>query len=179
MQDIPVSPEPETQRISPIKAATEQVKVEIKETPSLIRRPVSRVSHAAVSEPTSKAEDNAFTDEQVTEQWEQYKALRQQNGATDTEKLVLSRPLKKLEENNIQIFLESQLEISILEKFEADLIRFFRQSLGNTLIRLEKVISEQESTQNLYTSKEKFEYMAKQNPALRQLKDRLGLDFEY
>lgn len=115
----------------------------------------------------------------MTETWEAFKEERIKKGASDTEKLVLNRKLSKAGEHQVKIFLESQLEISILEKFEAELIRFFRKNLNNSLIQLEKEVSEQDESKQLYTSKEKFEYMARQNPALRALKDRLGLDFEY
>lgn len=105
--------------------------------------------------------------------------MRLSKGASDTEKLVLDRRMEKSGESNIKLFLESQLEISILEKFEPEVIQYFRKNLKNTNIKIEKEVSEHDITKKLYTSKEKFEYMAEQNPALRMLKDRLGLDFEY
>lgn len=153
---------------------------EAKETPSLFRRSGNGSQPAEqAAEYVKPVEQNPFTDEQVKEQWEAFKEARLKKGATDTEKLVLSRRLGKGEEDTVEIALESQLETSILEKFEAELTRFLRKGLSNDLIQLKKVVSEQEEMKNLYTSKEKFEYMSKQNPALRQLKDRLGLDFEY
>ena len=53
------------------------------------------------------------------------KKTRLAKGVGDTEKLVLDRKLQKNGEHDLLILLESQLEISILEKFEADLIQFF------------------------------------------------------
>lgn len=115
----------------------------------------------------------------VVKAWKNYKQERYDNGASDTEKLVLDRRVEKSGERDVKIFLHSQLETSILDKFESDLIRFFRKALSNTHIQLEKEVNEQEKSRSLYTSREKFEYMAQKNPALRELKDRLGLDFEY
>lgn len=120
-----------------------------------------------------------FDNEAVEKSWMNYKRERKKAGASDTEKLVLARRVEKSGNRNIKIFLESQLETSILDKFEADLIRHMRKELDNTHILLEKTVTEQDSSRNLYTSKEKFEYMANQNPILRELKERLGLDFEY
>lgn len=151
---------------------------ENKETPSLVRKPAEKKVEEKPVE-IVKQEDQPFDNEMVIKTWEAYKEERLKKGASDTEQLVLNRRLGKSGENNVKIFLESQLEISILEKFESDLIQFFRKSLSNTLIQVEKDVSEQEDSKKLYTSKEKFEYMARQNPALRMLKDRLGLDFEY
>lgn len=87
--------------------------------------------------------------------------------------------MEKSGEHNIKILMESPLEASILDKFEADVIQFFRKKLSNTLIQMEREVREPEHKRQLYTSKEKYEYMSEQNPALRELKERLGLDFEY
>lgn len=106
--------------------------------------------------------------------------MRIANKASDTEKLVLNRRLSKAEaEFNVKILLESQLEVSILEKFESDLIQFLRKTLDNTNVVIEREISEVELTKTLYTSRDKFEYMVQRNAALRDLQERLGLDFDY
>ncbi len=77
------------------------------------------------------------------------------------------------------IQLSSSLEISILERLEQGIVQFFRKELKNSLIQLQKEVSEQEKSKKLYTSKEKYDYMVEQNPALKDLKERLGLDFEF
>lgn len=132
-----------------------------------------------MKKPLLEERSSSFDEGQVTQLWGDFKTMRLERGASDTEKLVLERRLEKSEGHNVKIFLESQLEISILEKLEQDLIKYLRHTLDNTFIQLEKEVTEQDTSKNLYTSKEKFEYMAQQNPALRELKDRLGLDFEY
>jgi len=40
-------------------------------------------------------------------------------------------------------------------------------------------VTEEKETEKLYTNSDKFEYLAKQNPKLKELKDRLGLDYEF
>lgn len=77
------------------------------------------------------------------------------------------------------IHLASQLEVSFLEKMEVELIRYLRSTLENDHITLERDIVQQEETKKLYTSKDIFEHMANENPDLQDLKDRLGLDFDY
>ena len=120
-----------------------------------------------------------FDETQVIDAWTEFKDLRLKAGAGDTEQLVLSRKLNKSGENNILISLASQLELSILERFEQDMVQFFRKKLKNTLIQLDKKVAEQHSGKKLYTSRDKFDHMAEQNPILKELKERLGLDFEY
>ena len=155
---------------------------ESRETPSLLRRDKGKKVEEAKKEPSKpllQERHTPFDEEQVQTAWEKFKAARLEDGASDTEKLVLDRKVAKSDDTNVKIFLESQLETSILDKFEGDLVRFFKKELDNTNIKVEREVTEQESSRNLYTSREKFEYMAKLNPALREMKERLGLDFEY
>ena len=95
------------------------------------------------------------------------------------EQLLLSRPLTKEDENELVIHLSSALEISILERFEHDLITFLREKLSNDFIAIRKEVEENKEKEQLYTSSDKYEYMSKINPKLKKLKERLGLDFEY
>ena len=120
-----------------------------------------------------------FTDDQLLGAWKTFAEHRQSLNMGDAEKLVLSRTLSKEGESDVLIGLGSQLEVSILEKFEQDLVQFLRKELSNDFILLKKGVQEHKETQKLYTSKDKFEFMAEQNPALKELKDRLGLDFGY
>jgi hypothetical protein len=160
---IPSSPSSSTQR----------------ETPSLTRSktPVS-VEKVEEKKPVLEEKSTPFEDEDVQAHWKSFKEERIANGTSDTEKLVLDRRLEKTGEFELTIFLESQLEISILEKCEQDLLQYLRKHLNNTMIKVLKAVTEQKSTKNLYTSREKFDYMTEQNPHLQSLKDRLGLDFD-
>lgn len=150
-----------------------------RQTPSLFRRKESTGQDAErTAEPLTKREE-AFTEEQVAEAWKAFATERQSAGAGDAEKLVLGRKLTKGEGNAVTIQLTSELERTILEKFEQDLVQFMRKQLANDHIFLEKAITQQQETNKLYTSKDKYAYMIEQNPALKELKERLGLDFEY
>jgi DNA polymerase-3 subunit gamma/tau len=96
------------------------------------------------------------------------------------EQLIFNRELTLGDSNKVTLQLRSTLEISILERFEHEMIAFLRRKLNNDSILLEKeVLEEEEQSQKLYTSADKYEYMLTQNPDLKLLKDRLGLDFEY
>ncbi len=111
--------------------------------------------------------------------WESFRKTSEANGASDTEMLVLNRSVSKKGEYDVLIHLASSLEVSILERLEQGIVQHFRTTLKNTSIQLKKEVSEQEKAKKLYTSKEKYDYMVEQNPALKDLKDRLGLDFEF
>ncbi|MEQ8241339.1 MAG: hypothetical protein RIA69_19145 [Cyclobacteriaceae bacterium] len=152
---------------------------QLKETPSIFRRKADKPEEEAEKEPVLPERLEPFDEPQVIQAWSEFKVLRLKDGAGDTEQLVLSRKVNKSGVNNILISLASQLEVSILERFEQDIVQFFRKKLNNTLIQLDKQVAEQNSSKKLYTSRDKFDHMAEQNPILKELKERLGLDFEY
>ncbi|MFY0606181.1 MAG: hypothetical protein JXR10_05670 [Cyclobacteriaceae bacterium] len=169
-------PIPHTPKIKLPSANTDSQK---KETPSLLRSKPAVKSEAVEKKPLLEEKTSPFTDEQVQKYWASFKEERLAQGASDTERLVLDRRLEKTDYDVITIYLESQLEISILEKCEPDLLQYLKKHLDNTVFSIQKEVTEIKSTKNLYTSREKFDYMVKQNPALQELKDKLGLDFDY
>jgi len=120
-----------------------------------------------------------FTEEALKAAWKKFGEEREDAG--DTDKLILNREIKKCEEHAVIIHLASQLEVSFLEKLEVDLIQFLRSALKNDHIVLRREImkNEEGEKKKLYTSKDIFEHMVKENPHLQDLKDRLGLDFDY
>ena len=171
----PEKPVPATPKINPV---IDRISTGPKETPSLSRRSENNATIEEVEE-GPKEESDSFGEEALQGAWEKFRDIRKKAGAADTEMLVLNRKVEKTGEHNVKIFLSSALEVSILERIEQDMVQHFRKELNNTLIQLEKEILEQETTKKLYTSKEKFEYMVQQNPALKDLKEKLGLDFDF
>jgi DNA polymerase-3 subunit gamma/tau len=148
-----------------------------KQTPSLFRKKEA-VTQEESEEKREKLSET-FDADSVKNAWDEFTAYRLSLNMGDAEKLVLSRTLIKHGERDVVIRLGSQLEVSILEKFESDLVQFLRQQLSNDFLLLKKEVQEHKETNKLYTSKDKFDFMAEQNPALKDLKERLGLDFEY
>ncbi|MEP0365872.1 MAG: hypothetical protein ABJN36_10330 [Cyclobacteriaceae bacterium] len=120
-----------------------------------------------------------FSESQLQEAWISFKEKRTAEGVSEMEQLILNRPIRKSGEHNALISLASPLETNILERAEQYIVQHLRTELKNTLLLIEKEVKEQETTKKLYTSKDKFEYMAEQNPALKEMKERLGLDFDY
>ncbi len=119
----------------------------------------------------------AFSDEDLQKAWKVF--ADQKPNAGDTDKLILGKKVKKGEDHSVIITLGSQLEVSFLEKFDTELVQFLRNELMNDHIVIRREIEEIEESKKLYTSKDIFDEMVKQNPDLKDLKDRLGLDFDY
>lgn len=150
----------------------------VKETPSLLRRkPVAEGESNEPSRTVTQKRDVPFDEEALKAAWQAFDGSGVNVG--ELGKRILNREVKKAGENDIVVMLTSQLEVSFLEPFEADLVQFLRDHLKNDHISLQKEIAEIEVTNKLYTSKDIYDYMVKENPKLQELKDRLGLDFDY
>ncbi len=147
-----------------------------KETPSIFGKKKSKEVDEDAS-PVVEKKETDFTEEELQKVWKAF--AEQKKDAGDTERLVLSKSVKKGDNHSVIIMLGSQLEVSFLEKFDTELVQYFRSELANDHIVLRTEIAEIKDEKKLYTSTDIFDYMVKQNPDLKDLKDRLGLDFDY
>jgi DNA polymerase III subunit gamma/tau len=66
-----------------------------------------------------------------------------------------------------------------LNGFKTELLSFLRKQLQNYELDIEAIVSVEEDKKIVYTSSDKFNYLAKKNPALLELKQKLGLDIDY
>ncbi|MBC6400636.1 MAG: hypothetical protein GDA37_06415 [Ekhidna sp.] len=149
-----------------------------KETPSIFGRKKAKREFKEEPESVHEKKANEFSLEDLQSAWKRFGEA--QTNVADTNKLILSRAIMKGENHEVILQLASQLEVSFLEKIETDLVQFLRSTLSNDHVVLKReVIKDEDESKKLYTSKEIFEYMIKQNPNLKDLKDRLGLDFDY
>lgn len=79
----------------------------------------------------------------------------------------------------INVTLHNQLLKEHFVKFKPQLYKFLSEALRNDMIHLDaKIEAPKIGKKRIYTSKEKFDYLAKLNPSLITLKKQLGLDFE-
>jgi len=149
----------------------------VKETPSIFKKKKEEVKEEPSESSVTNKKEEEFTEENLQTAWKQFG--EQKSNAGDTDRLILSREIKKGEKNDILMFLSSQLEVSFLEKFETELIQFLRTELKNDHLSINKQVAQVEEGKKLYTSKDIYDHMVKQNPKLADLKERLGLDFDY
>lgn len=171
IEEPKVSPKPRT---SPVLQASTSNKP--KETPSIFgKRKAKETTEEAT--PVADKKETPFSEDDLQSAWKAF--AEQKPNAGDTERLVLSKAVKKGENHSVIIMLGSQLEVSFLEKFDTELVQFLRSHLQNDHVVVRTEIAEVKEEKKLYTSTDIFDYMVKQNPDLKDLKDRLGLDFDY
>ena len=146
-----------------------------KETPSIFKKKKDQM----LKEAEVKASKNeAFTEVELQDAWKHFIELRKKEVVSEMEQLILTRQMIK-KGMNAFIMLNSSLEIAILDRIEADLVNFLREALSNDQLVLQKEIREDLKKGKIFTSKDKYDFMVKEQPLLQKLKDKLGLDFEY
>ncbi len=149
-----------------------------RETPTLVSK--KKEEEVKKDQPGNQQKlSSEFTKEQLLESWTQFVNKRKKKGTGEMEQLILNRQLSKTGDQEVTMLLFSELETTILEKIEMELVSHLRKTLENDFIVLKKKVREEEAKQKLYTSSDKFDYLAEQNPKLKELKDKLGLDLEF
>ena len=81
--------------------------------------------------------------------------------------------------NLVTIPLTNSIEEPLLQNIRAQLNSYLRDKLDNHLISVVGALIEAGSKKMAYTNKEKFDHLAEKNPALKELKERLGLDTDF
>ncbi len=91
---------------------------------------------------------------------------------------LLSRDFS-LSGNMITLPLNNPVEEPLLQGIRTSLITYLRDKLSNSSINVTGVLQQVEGKRIIYTNKEKFDYLADKNPALKELQERFGLDPDF
>ena len=80
----------------------------------------------------------------------------------------------------IEIQISNKSQEVVIEKEKIDLHEFLRNKLQNDTIEVITKIQEKPDEERIpFTNKDKYEQMTKENPKLQNLKEKLGLDFDF
>ncbi|MFO7830009.1 MAG: DNA polymerase III subunit gamma/tau [Bacteroidales bacterium] len=128
-----------------------------------------------VEEPTLS--DHDFTEKQLIEKWHQFSDnLGNKPRIFNT----LTSKDPKLEDNYIVSFvIDNNLQEAKINEIRNELLAFLKSELQNTMIDLKLVITdEQDDSNKLYTSEDKYKHMLSKNENLGKLKQEFNLDLE-
>ncbi len=119
-----------------------------------------------------------FTKEELDEIWQSYGRLLQEE-EKNAEFNLMAKPFEIKEDHLIIIQIDNSLEEDILNRFRTHLTNYLRKKLENNLIRVETILNKKKENKKLYTNKDKFEFLARKNPNLVNLKNKFGLDIDF
>lgn len=118
--------------------------------------------------------NKSFTVEQLKKQLYQFADSRD----NATIEVMLKRDFG-LEGSVLKLRLDNQVQMDLLTQMKQDLAVFLRQQLQNNTIQISAEIVETQQERRPYTAQEKFEFLANKNPALWDLKEKLGMDLVF
>ena len=91
---------------------------------------------------------------------------------------ILKKKISFNKENHSIFQLDNELESSIFENMKPELTSFINSKFIEK-IKIDKIVNLVEKPKTIYTNKDKYEYLSKKNKNLIDLKNKLGLDFEF
>ncbi|MDX5420735.1 MAG: DNA polymerase III, subunit gamma and tau, partial [Hymenobacteraceae bacterium] len=106
--------------------------------------------------------------------------LRRKKAENMMEFTLLNRQYHIGPENEIILHLENHVMLDQFTALRPDILRELKQQTGNRSIKLRAEVMEvQDEGRKLYTSQDKFNYLAEKYPVLVDLKQRFGLDTDF
>ncbi|GAB4032301.1 DNA polymerase III subunit gamma/tau [Spirosoma jeollabukense] len=122
--------------------------------------------------------DQSFTFEELQATWMTFSKNRLKQVDSATEQLVLNRDFV-LDGTTIRLTLDNTLQVGYLTDLKPDLLGYLRSELQNSQIQLEHTVTLQEVKKMIYSSQDKFNFLAEKNPALHELRKVLNLEVDY
>lgn len=160
----------------PQRPATSRLRSTVPLTTGPIQPLADTVAEVISTAPTRP--DKQFTFEDLQEVWRAFSKIRQQQNDSASEQLILNRDIL-LEGTTIHITLDNTLQVGYLTEVKPELLGYLRSELQNSQIQLEHQVTVQEVKKMIYSSQDKYNYLAEKNPALHELRRVLNLEVDY
>lgn len=123
-------------------------------------------------------QNKAFTKEQLKVQWDSFvKWLESRERFSEF--VILNRDFT-LEGTTIHLAVDNEIQVELLTTaLRTEVLTHLRKAMQNSTIHIEVSILKEEEKPMIYTQAEKFKFLANKNPALNDLRNALGLDYDY
>ncbi|GAA4362706.1 DNA polymerase III subunit gamma/tau [Hymenobacter saemangeumensis] len=93
---------------------------------------------------------------------------------------LLNRPVAANEEHQIELAVDNPIQVDLFNEIRTEFLGELRRRTGHPRLNVNVVMNQAApSAKKLYTASDKFEYLAEKFPALREAKQRLGLEADF
>lgn len=131
-------------------------------------------------EDTSHLPADKFEKEKLIDAWMDYANKLQELGKESLYVTLTKRHPELIDEINLKFYVDNKVQEQDMEKEKPELMEFIRTAVNNFRITLSiEITSDENSSQILYTSRDKFKKMAEKNPNLLTFKQKFNLDLEF
>jgi len=140
----------------------------------------AKATPTADDEPSGPVTGLPIIDEEVLQRaWNDIKEDRRAQDRM-SEYIVLNRPVTVDDQHVIRLAVDNPIQIDQFNAFRSEFLTELRQRTGYLRLNVHPVLVEQAPTaRKLYTSADKFEYLADKFPILLDMKQKLGLDTDF
>ncbi|WP_089320198.1 DNA polymerase III subunit gamma/tau [Pontibacter ummariensis] len=150
--------------------------------PSLkdLQKPQAAVADVAVAEEEDEANVGVVVPvDQAKLKTVWHGILRRKKEENMMEYTLLNRQYHISEQNEITLHLENHVMLDQFTSLRPAILGELKRVLGNRNIKLSAEVVEMQEERKLYTSQDKFNYLAEKYPLLVDLKQRFGLDTDF
>lgn len=105
--------------------------------------------------------------------------LRRKKAENMMEYTLLNRQYHVNEQNEVTLHLDNHVMMDQFTALRPAILSELRQQLGNRSINLKAEVVEVQDENRLYTSQDKFNYLAEKYPVIVDMKQRFGLDTDF
>jgi DNA polymerase III subunit gamma/tau len=147
-------------------------------TTSTIGKPLAQVSNKIIVAEPVIVQSKPIVFEELKQAWDIFvKQLEERRRFSEF--VILNRDFT-LEGTTIHLEVDNEIQTELLTTvLRTEALNFLRQKLSNSSLHIEVVVMKEENVKKIYTQADKFNYLATKNPALLELKNTLGLDYDY
>ena len=161
-----------------LKVKKDEKKIIEKDTPNLKNlissEPVQIKERKEIKYESNNGDKIDFNEESFTSK---IKIFMEKIKEKKSEIAILKKEIK-FEGKNVIFQLDNELEGSIFDDLKNKL-QFFLKETFKENIEVNKEVKIQEKSRTIYTNKDKYEYLSKKYKSLIDLKNKLGLDYEF
>ena len=122
---------------------------------------------------------SSFTELEMRNFWKDYSEMMREAGKTNLYVTLSSFSPNLENERIIRLKISNDTQQKILDENKIELLDFLRTNLHNDFVEIRTELTEEIKNNVPYTSKDKFTKMIKENPSLKILQQKLGLDPDY
>jgi DNA polymerase-3 subunit gamma/tau len=121
----------------------------------------------------------SFTEQEFMSAWKEYAKKAMDEHKINFYTLLSSNDPVLEEQTKVTVLIENLAQESILQNELVDFLNFLRTKLKNFDISIATRKVERKLENRLYTSTEKYQYLAEKNPALEDLRKKFNLDINH
>jgi len=126
-----------------------------------------------------KKRSSSFTEKEMRNFWKDYSERMRESGKTNLYVTLSSFSPNLENERIIKLKISNDAQQKILDENKTELLDFLRKNLKNDFVEIHTQLTEEIYRNVPYTTEDKFKKMIEENPSLKILQQKLGLDPDY